>query len=227
MNELSRLVAAIQPLLDPEILLDGGVVTDEFDPFNEIEWQQVADAGSKRQREFLCGRYYAHRLLESIGYTDVIISRDRQGCPQWPVNIVGSISHTSDFCIVLLSGPGKFRSVGVDLEESGRLKPSLWPRLFTQSELTGLHAVSDPVEQMRRAAIMFSAKEAFYKCDYAVNQKSYEFTDLEVQPDADTRRLVLRSAGKILAHSGCYATGMTHVMSVIYLAGHATDQRGS
>lgn len=223
MDEFSRLVATIRPLLDARIQMDGGAISDDHHPFNDTEWQQVARANHKRQREFVCGRHHAHRLLDTLGFADSIIGRDDRGCPLWPAGIVGSISHTSDFCIAMLARAEQFQSVGVDLEESGRLKPSLWPRLFSQAEIADLGSIADPLEQIRRAAIMFSAKEAFYKCDYPVNQRSYDFMDLRVSIDQQSRRLTLHLDGseQQLQHHAVYASGMTHVVTAVYLDGRS------
>ena len=209
----------MQAALGPDILMSGDLVTDAIKAVNQDEWQQVASASPKRQREFLCGRYHAHRLLEAMGYTDTTIDRDERGCPLWPEKVVGSISHTSDFCIALVANQRRYASVGIDLEESGRMKSSLWSRLFTDSERAALRQIDDPVEQMRRAAVIFSAKEACYKCDYPVDNHTHEFRDIEVRLEENDRSLSLYNSGSSqrTSHYGYYTTGMTHVMTVVYL----------
>lgn len=209
--------------LDEDILLAGGVIKDNVRPVNPEEWQYVKSANSKRQQEFSCGRNYAHRLLDQMGFADFVIGRDDKGCPLWPDGVVGSISHTSDFCAALLAKSTVFPSVGVDLELSGRLKATLWPRLFTSAEIRQLEQISDAARQKRHAAIIFSAKEAFYKCDYPLNHCSYEFTDAEVSLDETYRqlRLFVSRDGSRVEYGGYYAIGMTHVMTAVLQAGEA------
>ncbi|MCW8964586.1 MAG: 4'-phosphopantetheinyl transferase superfamily protein [Gammaproteobacteria bacterium] len=217
MDEISKLLTAMRSSLDEDILLAGGIIKDGVQPVNDKEWQYVVSASPKRQQEFSCGRLYAHRLLDQVGFTDFVIGRDSQGCPQWPDGVVGSISHTSDFCVALLAKSIRYTSLGIDLELSGRLKASLWPRLFARSEIRQLEQISDAARRMRHAAIIFSAKEAFYKCDYPLNHRCYEFTDAEVALDETTRCLQLsisRDGGRV-EYGGCYAAGMTHVMTAI------------
>ena len=217
MDEISNLITTIAEYLQPDVQLAGGIVSEEIKPVHTDEWQLVAKAGKKRQREFLCGRYYAHQLLQAAGYTDYCIARDEKGCPIWPDGIAGSISHTNDYCVAILSSQGAVTTVGVDLEECGRMKESLWPRLFTTSELKRIHAANTPAERMRLAAIMFSAKEAFYKSDYPLNGRSYDFTVVDVLLDENHHLAFdFHKTGPSAACKGAYVVGVTHVMTVVY-----------
>jgi len=217
MDEISKLLTSMQSSLGEGVHLTGGVITETMPSIPDEEWQHVAKASPKRQREFSCGRYFGHQLLGKMGYRDFIIGRDKKGCPIWPEALAGSISHTSHYCVAIVAEKDSVVSVGIDLEESGRLKKALWPKLFTATETSTLDSIKKPDEQMRHAAIVFSAKEAFYKCAYPVNNQSYDFTEIEINLDVDSRKLQLiqHSSGVLDDYEGYYATGMTHVMTVI------------
>ena len=213
------LMARMKGSFDTDMYLAGGLISEPAKSIDRAEWQRVASAGAKRQREYACGRYYSHQLLQQIGFGELVIGSDAKGCPQWPTGIVGSISHTNDYCVAMLARTENYVSVGADLEEAGRMKESLWPRLFTPVEIERISRVEEADEQMRLAAILFSAKEAFYKCDYPLNQQSYEFTDVEVSID-DARRLslIFSADDRLIPYQGCYVSGMTHIMTVVYLS---------
>ena len=217
MDEISQLISLVEGLPGPAIKLAGGAVSDGINPETITEFDQVASAGSKRQREFLCGRYYAHRLIDVLGYRDFIIGRDDKGCPLWPPGITGSISHTNDYCVAAIAQESSIRSVGVDLEEAGRMKVDLWKRLFTRAEISVLEKIRQPVEQKRHAAIMFSAKEAYYKYDYPLHQQQHEFTDVEIDIDDSSHQFSLHITGQSPDNRliGRFASGLTHVMTLI------------
>ena len=217
MDEISQLIASMDALPVPGIKLAGGIVSDDIKQVNENEFRLISSAGVKRQREFLCGRYYAHQILDSIGYSGFAISKDEKGCPAWPDGIRGSISHTNDYCVVAIAADESLSSVGIDLEESGRMKQSLWGRLFTKSEISQLKSIDQPIEQMRQAAIMFSAKEAFYKYDYPLHRRQYDFTDVEVTLAGVPHqlRLNITGPGQPTELTGYFVSGLTHVMTIV------------
>jgi phosphopantetheine--protein transferase-like protein len=130
---------------------------------------------------------------------------------------MGSISHTNDYCVVAISSDPSVKSIGIDLEEAGRLKEPLWGRLFTETEISRLKELGQPAEQMRLAAIMFSAKEAFYKSDFPLHQKQYEFTEVEVEVSETTRQLQLwvKNRADITPLTGYFVSGLTHVMTIV------------
>ena len=217
MDEISQLSASMDALPLSGIKLAGGIVSDDIKQVNEKEFRLIFSAGVKRQREFLCGRHYAHQILDSMGYGGVVISKNEKGCPVWPGGITGSISHTNDYCVVVIADGESHNSVGIDLEESGRMKQSLWGRLFTKSEISQLESIDQPIEQMRQAAIMFSAKEAFYKYDYPLHRRQYDFTDVEVTLAGVPHqlRLNITGPGQPTELTGYFVSGLTHVMTIV------------
>jgi 4'-phosphopantetheinyl transferase EntD len=97
------------------------------------------------------------------------------------------------------------------------MKQDLWKRLFTDAEISSLKNINHPVEQMRHAAIMFSAKEAYYKYDCPLNERQIDFTDVEVHIDHDSRQFSLNVDGYNENHrlTGYFVSGLTHVMTML------------
>ena len=119
--------------------------------------------------------------MAEFGVTDfpVRVARDRQ--PVWPESLIGSITHTQGFCAAVVAERARLIGVGVDSEVAGALKRALWPSICVAAETAWLGALL-PVERAAAATLIFSAKEAFFKCQYPVVGEWLNFHDLCVKP---------------------------------------------
>jgi 4'-phosphopantetheinyl transferase EntD len=151
------------------------------------ERQYHRGAVQKRLQEFAAGRACAHRLLAEFGFVDfpVKVVADRQ--PLWPDTLVGSITHTSGFCAAVVATKKSFCAVGMDSEIAGSVKAELWRGICTPSETAWLHSLPEG-EQTAAATLIFSAKEAFYKCQYPLVHERLNFHDATVEPVWGTAR---------------------------------------
>ncbi len=142
----------------------------------------VAKAVVQRQQEFAAGRACARLLLAQFGVLDFALrmADDRQ--PLWPEGLVGSITHTEHFCAVVVAQKSDLIGLGIDTEVSGRVKRELWKRICTPAEAAWLQTLE--LSQQRAAAtLLFSAKEAFYKCQYPLMRQRLNFQDATVALD--------------------------------------------
>ncbi len=144
------------------------------------EAQYLGKAVLKRTREFAAGRQCAHRLLAEFGFPDfpITVGADRQ--PVWPESLVGSITHTAGFCAAVVAMRGKFAAIGVDSEVAGSVKAALWPSICTSAELQWLRSLPD-TQRALAATLIFSAKEAFYKCQYPLVGERLNFHAARVE----------------------------------------------
>jgi 4'-phosphopantetheinyl transferase EntD len=133
----------------------------------------------KRRREFAAGRLCSRRLLAEFGFTDfpVRAADDRQ--PIWPDAVVGSITHTAGFCAAVVAWKAALSAVGIDAEIAGSVRHDLWRGICTASETAWLRSLPHP-EQTAAATLIFSAKEAFYKCQYPLTREYLSFHDATV-----------------------------------------------
>jgi 4'-phosphopantetheinyl transferase EntD len=138
-------------------------------------------AVQKRVQEFAAGRACAHRLLREFGIDDFSIKVADDRRPLWPDTLVGSITHTSGFCAVVVAKKETLGAVGIDSEMAGSVKAHLWRGICTPSETAWLHSLPDD-EQTAAATLIFSAKEAFYKCQYPLVRERLNFHDATVEP---------------------------------------------
>ncbi|MFH1965514.1 MAG: 4'-phosphopantetheinyl transferase superfamily protein [Acidobacteriota bacterium] len=159
-----------------------------------IEESLLGNAIPKRAREFRSGRTAARKCMLELGLEPgpILIGEKRE--PLWPAGCVGTISHCGNYCLVMISpSAGSFSatspsagndsdstlSLGADIEQLGRVKALLWPRIFTTVEKDFLNTL-DSREADRAATAMFSAKEAFFKLQHPLTGLWLGFQDAEV-----------------------------------------------
>jgi len=149
------------------------------------EAEQVRRAKPKRAGEFAAGRLCARRALEQVGHPgwDLLVNHDRT--PIWPGGIVGSISHTTGFCGAVVGERHSFGAIGFDVEISSRVSSDLYGQFCTADELKLLSALPRSIANLQ-ATLLFSAKEAFYKCQYPVTGQWLDFQDIAVVFVAET-----------------------------------------
>jgi 4'-phosphopantetheinyl transferase EntD len=143
------------------------------------EARSVERAVPKRIHEFAAGRQCARRALAELGRVDVSIpvAHDRQ--PLWPPGVVGSITHTAGLCAAVVAESARLAALGVDTELARAVKPELWQTICVAEESAWVSALA-PAERAAAVALLFSAKEAFYKCQYPLVGERLSFADLAV-----------------------------------------------
>ena len=163
------------------------------------EAQHLGRAVPKRVQEFAAGRFCARRALAELGFTGYPLGMNSDRRPRWPASVVGSITHTDGICGAVVAEQRRFRAIGLDMELVGRVTPEIWPYICAPEERAWLAALREP-EQSRCAALVFSAKESFYKCQYGVTRQWLEFDDVELDllsPGASAGWFALRPRRKI------------------------------
>jgi 4'-phosphopantetheinyl transferase EntD len=153
--------------------------TCEAPPYPE-EARLVQRAVAKRRREFAGGRQCARRALAELGIRDfpLLVGEDR--FPLWPRGVVGSITHADDFCAAVATPLAVCRGIGVDVEKRGRIEAALEREICTDEELRWLRS-RPKSRRADLATLIFSAKEAFYKCQYCITRKWVGFQDVTLE----------------------------------------------
>ncbi len=67
----------------------------------------------------------------------------------------------------------------MDVEPADSVEPHLWRRICTSDELSTLQAL-DAQAALETATLIFSAKEAFYKCQHALTGQWLGFSDISI-----------------------------------------------
>jgi len=161
------IVATLREPGDPQLLLPE-------------EAAHLGRAVAKRRQEFAAGRLCARRALAEFGMPDfpVRAAEDRQ--PIWPDSLVGSITHTAGFCAAVVADRRHIQAVGLDSEVVGDVKVEIWSHICLSGEIAWLRSL--PVsEQAAAVTLIFSAKEAFYKCQYPLVRERLGFHDVRIE----------------------------------------------
>jgi 4'-phosphopantetheinyl transferase EntD len=139
----------------------------------------VRNATEKRRRQFIAGRLSAKAAIRALGIEPRPVLWDAARAPLWPAGVVGSITHCEGFCGAVVAPRSTYAGIGIDAECRGHVDRQLWPQIMTAAELRQLERLSD--QQAREmGTIIFSAKEAFYKCQYQVTAQWLDFQDVEI-----------------------------------------------
>ena len=144
------------------------------------EFAGLGRAVPKRQGEFAAGRLCARLALAAVGITGFALRAGEDRQPLWPAAAVGSISHTTGLCVAVVGLKRQFQAIGVDCEVVGHVGDDLRPTLCTPAESAGIAALPERLRSAA-AALIFSAKEAFYKAQYPLTGEWLDFHDLEVE----------------------------------------------
>jgi 4'-phosphopantetheinyl transferase EntD len=183
-------------------LFGASVVACELRGEGDVSTLLPEEAGScqpfraKRLTEFAAGRSCARLALDALGFPQFALSANPDRTPRWPEGVVGSITHTVGFCGVVADFRTNVAALGVDVEIVARVGRELWPQVFTAAE----HAASaalDETQRERFAALVFSAKEAFYKSQFGLTGRWLDFHDVIVEnrpEDSRSGSLVVRAA---------------------------------
>ena len=170
-------------LLPPGVAVFETRAPDIAPPLLPEERQHVANAVPKRVREFRAGRACARAALKQLGIEGFALHPGERREPLWPPGIVGSITHTLGYAAAAAGHTCSVRAVGIDAELSTSVESSLWSEIATRSELERLATLAEPAATVA-ASILFSAKEAFYKCQFPLTGEWLDFLDIRIEPHA-------------------------------------------
>lgn len=184
---------ATSPLVRASTLLAGlfdeEVAAAEYHALGDPAWllpserSALGTVSGKRLAEFAAGRACARLALHRLGMPRTALPPLDDRCPAWPASVAGSISHAAGFCAAVVAPRRLYRALGIDIEVVDDVESAIWPQLLTPAEHDTLRTL--PLARQRDfAALVFSAKEAFYKCQYPVHRQWFEFRDVCVEVDA-------------------------------------------
>lgn len=142
---------------------------------------------SNRRSEFFSGRRCAHLAMVAAGYPNLPVLRAYDRSPIWPLTIVGSITHTSVLASVIIKKHhSRVMGLGIDLEDLSRdIRTNINSHILTSWEMSQWTDASAVVS--REVKIIFSIKEAIFKCFYPINEVYLGFHDAEITELSDDR----------------------------------------
>lgn len=144
-----------------------------------------------RLREYVAGRTAARRAMVRLTGMETAVPRQADRSPCWPAGLCGSLSHSRSYAVAVVARLEDFVAIGVDLEADARVGRDLWDQIFTETEKQFLRRLPPPVG-LQAASLLFSAKEAYFKClprSLQSRDEAFDFHGLEISVDLATRRL--------------------------------------
>jgi 4'-phosphopantetheinyl transferase EntD len=145
------------------------------------ELRSVSHCASKRIQDFAAGRACARRALLELGISGFSLLSGAGRVPLWPAGYVGSLTHTMGFSAAVVGLKSDLPSVGIDCEVMAAVNEDVWPSICTPIELERLKRL-EPAQRPAHAALIFAAKEAFYKFQYPLTRAWVGFEDVVIQP---------------------------------------------
>ena len=171
-------------------------VNDEVHFLTEVEKKLTLGYSEKRLIDFSIGRFCAMKALEQLGIQDATIPIGADRAPIWPDGIVGSISHCDSLVGAIVAKKSDHISLGLDIEEIGRVTPDLYDLVFTENEKSYLASFTGR-ELEEQSTLIFSIKEAFYKYQHPLTKTFLDFLDVEVSlPSMDNLRILSKQISK-------------------------------
>jgi 4'-phosphopantetheinyl transferase EntD len=146
------------------------------------ERQHIARAVEKRQAEFGTARLCARRALAQLGVAPCSLVPQPDRSPRWPAGVIGSISHTEGCCAAAVTNAPDVAGFGLDVERDTPLQPELERMICTPAERAWLDTQA-PELRGWLGKLFFSAKEAFYKCQYLTTETLIDFRDVALHLD--------------------------------------------
>jgi len=177
----ARLSAEVSGLFPSGVIAAELTVPAPRELLTSAEQQLMARCAEKRIQDFAAGRACAHRALRELGIHDFSLLAGQHREPLWPEGIIGSITHTSGYGAAVVARQRDLQSIGLDCEMIDSVDEELWSRICTPTEIERLERLP-PAEQGRQAALIFAAKEAFYKCQFPLTRAWVGFEEVVIEP---------------------------------------------
>lgn len=179
MADLAGLAAAARGLLPKEVAVAAASPSGPLPQLFSSE--ALLNAIPKRQREFAGGRHAARAALAQFGLAAMPLPMGPDRVPLWPKGMNGSISHSDTLCLAAACRAP--RLIGIDLELAIPLEQDLWETILLPEEITALGGMQNA---RILAKLIFSAKEATYKAQYAVSKTLFGFEMIRISLNENT-----------------------------------------
>lgn len=184
--------ARLEVLFPPAVVLRSAPVRDHFASLTHCEQSLVAHAVERRRAEFSTGRVLAADGLRELGIPRHPIGRGSHNEPLWPPGIVGSISHSSGICIVVLASSNAMEFIGIDVESCTADVTKIGKLIMTPRELQR-RSTADAVTLDERTRVTFCAKEAVFKAIFPLVARFVDFQEVALTVNADTQTFEARA----------------------------------
>lgn len=191
------------------------------------ETAAIARSVPHRRAEFTTVRLCARRALAELGVPPVPLVPGKRGAVDWPDGVTGSMTHCAGFRAAAVARTGVVVSLGIDAEPHLALPDGILEVVALPGEKDGLAELSRRRPDVHGDRLLFSAKESVFKTWYPLTRRELDFSEAELDFDADagtfSARLLVPGpevAGRRHdTFTGKWTVGQGFVLTAIVLAG--------
>ncbi|GGT07037.1 putative 4'-phosphopantetheinyl transferase [Planobispora rosea] len=152
----------------------------------------ITKAVDKRRNEFITARACARRALKLLGRPPAPVPPGVRGEPQWPANVIGSITHCAGYRGAVLGEPEQTATIGIDAEPNQPLPNGVLEAIGLPEERSEVAAMLSDSPEIRWDRLLFCAKEAVYKAWFPLTGRWLNFEDARVTVDPHQDRFSAR-----------------------------------
>jgi 4'-phosphopantetheinyl transferase EntD len=132
--------------------------------------------------------------MVQLGYTPCAIPQGADRAPVWPLGLVGSITHSTDFCAAVVARTDDFRTVGIDAEPIDAIPAELAQEILRPEEVDEVDSDMRP-DGADWPTVYFCIKEAAYKAFYPMYHCIIGFQEMRVRVDWEAGRFLAELPG--------------------------------
>jgi 4'-phosphopantetheinyl transferase EntD len=154
-------------------------------PLFAAEEVLLTRSADKRRREFGTVRACARRALGELGLPPIAVLPGERGAPQWPVGVVGSMTHCGGYRAAAVAWAEGVTTIGIDAEPALPLPEGVLGMITSPAERARLSDLADVAPAVCWDRLTFCAKEAVYKAWFPLTKRWLGFKDAFVEIDQD------------------------------------------
>lgn len=198
MTSQATVPLSIQGLFPASVITSCCRIADADDMLDPAERAAIEHAVAKRQQEFIAGRICARQALKRLGIAAGHLRRLPNRSIAWPDGIIGTVSHSEIWCGAAVARRSAAAGIGLDIETVACVEENLWRRILTHEERAWLEGHPAAAAQ-QWVALIFSAKEALYKCIASLLERRIGFVDAVIIPDPHQSSFAVRLNAPVAA----------------------------
>lgn len=190
----------------------------------DAEKATIMQSAEDRQREFTTVRACAHEALGALGIAPIPLIPGKHGAPEWPVGVVGSMTHCEGYRAAAVGFCSQVDVIGIDAEPDAPLPDGVLDIISVPEEIKCLAEVA--ATGVAAGRLLFSAKESVYKAWFPLAHRILGFGEATVALRTDgtfTARLMTDGTvedgrvltgfdGRWMAASGLVLTAVSEIV---------------
>lgn len=170
----------VEQRLPKEVIVCGGYIEKIKGELFSEEKEIIRNVSEKRYKEFRAGRILAHKGYKKLKLNPTPILTSIKRFPIWSDNIVGSITHNEEICLVVVASKEIIKGIGIDIEKDDPLDIELVNLICRDEEkVSELELKKNLVIDVPK--LLFVVKETVYKMYNPIVGEFLEFEDVLVK----------------------------------------------